>query len=282
MRKQLTGVFEGGLSVMARPLLSYFLLSLSPLFVSSVSGKDSYAWHAAEVSGDEKAVLVLCPGMNGDGAFFFNESPWMDFAAAHNLGVIAIAFKSDADAMYGEAREGYYWPEQGSGDALLGAIRKTYGEVVPILIYGFSGGAHFASRFAEWKPDRVIAWAAYSAQFWDSPHPSETNPPGIVACGEYDGPRWHPSFAYFYEGRQQGKPWVWVSLPETGHYRHGAFEQFVRDFFTGVYTKAGPAAFADVESGERFEAPDESIQSELLAIFPDETLRKAWREVHAF
>jgi pimeloyl-ACP methyl ester carboxylesterase len=254
------------------------LLALS----ASVACADTYDWHAADVRGDEKAVLVLCPGMNGDGAFFLDESPWMDFAEVHGLGVIALAFKSKSEQMYGEARQGYYWPEQGSGDALLMAIRKTYGEDLPILIYGFSGGAHFTSRFVEWAPERVVAWAAYSAQFWDSPRESEANPPGIVACGEYDGGRWHPSFSYFYEGRKLGKPWLWVSLPETGHVRHGAFEQFVRGFFAGARNGAGPAAFADVESGELFESSDASIQSELLAIFPNDTLRKAWRDVHAF
>lgn len=256
----------------------HLLLALN----ASVVSADSYAWHAAAVRGDEQAVLVLCPGMNQDGVFFLNESPWMDFARSHQLGVVALAFKSNADQMYGKARKGYYWPDQGSGDALLAAIDKTFDKDLPILIYGFSGGAHFTSRFAEWKPSRVIAWAAYSAQFWDSPRPSETNPPGIVACGEHDGGRWHPSFSYFYEGRQLGKPWVWVSLPETGHYRHGAFEHFVRDFFTAVYDNTGPAAFADVESGETYEDSDESIQRELLAIFPSDALRKAWCEVHAF
>lgn len=256
----------------------WLLLALA----AGVACADSYGWHAAKARGDEKAVLVLCPGMNQDGVFFLDESPWMDFARAHQLGVVALAYKSDADQMYGNARKGYYWPDQGSGDALLAAIDETFGRDLPILIYGFSGGAHFTSRFAEWKPERVIAWAAYSAQFWDSPRSCETNPPGIVACGEHDGVRWHPSFSYFYEGRQLGKPWVWVSLPETGHYRHGAFEQFVRDFFAGVYNSAGPAAFADVESGETYEDFNESIQSELLAIFPNDTLRKTWREVHAF
>ena len=257
------------------------LLALGASVVCAVA-KDSYAWHPVDVRGGERAVLVLCPGMNQDGAFFLKESPWMDFAAAHNLGVIAIAFKSDADAMYGEAREGYYWPEQGSGEVLLAAIHETYGEDLPILIYGFSGGAHFTSRFAEWAPERVVAWAAYSAQFWDSPLPNEVSPPGIVACGEHDGARWQPSFAYFYEGRQQNKPWVWVSLPETGHYRHGAFEQFVRDFFTGVQEGSETTAFADVASGERFENSEDSIQSELIAIFPNDTLVQAWRQVHAF
>ncbi|MDQ8209823.1 hypothetical protein QEH52_20050, partial [Coraliomargarita sp. SDUM461003] len=196
-------------------LIRIFLCSLLALSASVLSA-DTYGWHAAEVRGDERAVLVLCPGMNGDGAFFLKESSWMDFAEDNRLGVIALAFKSRSEQMYGEAREGYYWPEQGSGKALLDAVRTTYGRDLPILIYGFSGGAQFTSRFVEWVPERVIAWAAYSAQFWDSPQISEANPPGIVACGEHDGGRWYPSFSYFYQGRQQHKPWVWVSLPRTG------------------------------------------------------------------
>lgn len=262
--------------------LAHIVICLSLVFFAGVLRADSYTWYAAKVRGDEQAVLVLCPGMNQDGAFFLQESPWMDYAEANQLGVIALAYKSNPDQMYGKARKGYYWPDQGSGNVLLAAIENTYGAALPILIYGFSGGAHFTSRFAEWKPERVVAWAAYSAQFWDSPQANEINPPGIVACGEYDGPRWHPSFSYFYEGRQHGKPWVWVSLPETGHFRHGAFEQFVRDFFVGVYSGEGPATVADVESGEFHETVDDSIQSELLAIFPNEGLRRAWRDVHAF
>ena len=249
---------------------------------ASIASADSYNLHAAKVRGDEKAVLVLCPGMNQDGAFFLQESPWVDFATKNQLGLIALAYKSKPDPMYGEARQGYYWPEQGSGDALLTAIRKTYGSDLPILIYGFSGGAHFTSRFAEWVPDRVIAWAAYSAQFWDPPHVNKINPPGIVACGEHDGVRWHPSFSYFYEGRKQNKPWIWVSLPDTGHYRHGNFEQFVRDFFNGVQVSSGNIAFADVESGELFESSEDAVQTELMAIFPNDQLIQAWRGVHAF
>jgi pimeloyl-ACP methyl ester carboxylesterase len=262
--------------------VAHIVICVLLTFQVSSAFADSYAWHAAEVRGGEKAVLVLCPGMNQDGGFFLEESPWVDFAKANNLGVITLAFKSNPDLMYGDARQGYYWPQQGSGEALLDAIRTTYGKDLPILIYGFSGGAQFASRFVEWIPERVVAWAAYSAQFWDSPHESEINPPGIVACGEEDGARWHPSFSYFYEGRQYDKPWVWVSLPETGHSRHWHFEQFVRDFFDGVQQAAGTSAFADVESGELFEKSEDSIQSELLAIFPNDQLLLAWRDVHAF
>jgi len=242
---------------------------------------ESYAWHAAEARGDEKAVLVLCPGMNQDGAFFLRESPWMDFADAHDLGVVVIAFESDAEKMYGDAREGYYWPEQGSGEALLEAVRETYGEDLPILVYGFSGGAHFASRFAEWAPGRVTAWAAYSAQFWDSPGRNDADPPGIVACGEHDGARWHPSFSYFYEGRDLSKPWIWVSLPETGHVRHGAFERFVRGFFADVLAGGGSRVFVDIGTGVEHPGEGAALQPELLAVLPSGELLAAWRELHA-
>ncbi|MDQ8209808.1 hypothetical protein QEH52_19975, partial [Coraliomargarita sp. SDUM461003] len=97
-----------------------------------------------------------------------------------------------------------------------------------------------------------------------------------------DGGRWYPSFSYFYQGRQQHKPWVWVSLPRTGHNRHGAFEQFVRDFFEVTRGESCAAAYADVESGEVFEASEEAVQQELMAIFPNQNLIQAWRELHAF
>jgi pimeloyl-ACP methyl ester carboxylesterase len=256
------------------------VISLLLVLLTSVASADSYPWSAADVRGDEQAVLVLCPGMNQDGAFFLNESPWMDFARDNDLGVIALSYKSNSDQMYGESREGYYWPEQGSGEALLDAVRSTYGRDLPILIYGFSGGAQFTSRFAEWVPERVIAWAAYSAQFWDSPSTNSVTPPGIVACGELDALRWFPSFAYFYEGRALGKPWTWVTLVETGHHRKGSLEAFVREYFISVLNdESSPGIYLDVDS--RLVVFEENVmQPELISWLPNERLIESWRGVH--
>lgn len=285
MRKQihtmLAGRFGGSGSVV-RLCLPVFLLSLFILSGSDATGADDVLdWHAAEVRGDEKAVLVLCPGMNGNGAFFLEESKWMDFAKTHRLGVIALAFRSDPGGMYGEARQGYYWPEQGSGEALLSAIRETYGEDLPIIIYGFSGGAQFAGRFVEWMPERVIGWAAYSAQFWDAPKPHAVTPPGIVACGEHDGSRWHPSFSFFYQGRALGKPWIWVSLRDTGHVRHGAFESFVREFFEMTLMGESRDYYVDVGTCDPVADETATLQPELLAVLTSESLFKSWSAIHA-
>lgn len=259
-------------------VLLFFSVLISPL-----SGGDRFEHRSLAPTGGEEAVLVLCPGMNADGGFFLEEEPWVSFAREHRLGLTAIDYRSGAKGLYSADRRGYYWPEQGSGEALLEEVRSVYGADLPILIYGFSGGAHFASRFVEWVPERIIAWSAYSAQFWDSPGGTADLPPGIVACGEEDGVRWFPSFAYFYEGRELGKPWAWVSLADTGHTRNGPFEAFVRDFFGAVLDggeDTEPVAL-DILSEETVGTDDVFFQPGLVAVLPSPALVESWRALHA-
>ncbi|GHC06596.1 hypothetical protein [Cerasicoccus arenae] len=265
--------------------MGFHLVILAFIFaIQIVAAKDVYDYSVIDVTGDERAVLVLCPGLNQNGDFFLNEKPWLNYAREHQIGLMALSYKSDTRKLYNGEREGYYWPDQGSGDALLEAIRKEYGKDLPIFIYGFSGGAHFTSRFVEWKPERILAWTAYSAQFWDSPKSAEIMPPGIVACGELDGLRWQPTFAYFYEGRALGKPWIWISLSETGHGRHRAFEQFIRDFFSTALEDSNIpknlGVFVDVDTGEEYVDPDSTYQPALLSFLPTRMLLEPWGELN--
>lgn len=261
---------------------AFILLALSQGLITLRA--DRFDHHFLPVTGEERAVLVLCPGMNGDGAFFLEEEPWVSFAREHQLGLLAIHYRSAPEPMYTEERQGYYWPEQGSGPALLEAIETHYGKPLPIVIYGFSGGAQFASRLVEWAPERIITWAAYSAQFWDPPQAAGTNPPGIVACGEHDGVRWFPSFAYFYQGRELGKPWTWVSIRETGHVRHREFEAFVREYFACILRSCESSAgdnFMYVDVGTEEASSESSIlQPGLLAWLPDASLMAGWHGIH--
>ena len=119
--------------------------------------KESFQFSFSPSNNNIKAVLVLAPGMNTDGAFFLKETPWMDFAKRNNLGVIALNYSSSEEDLY-QNRKGYYRPEQGSRQALLNEIKRVYGKDLPIVLYGFSGGAQFVSRFVDWCPDRIIAW----------------------------------------------------------------------------------------------------------------------------
>ncbi len=232
-----------------------------------------------------KAVLVLAPGMNTNGEFFTKETPWLDFAKKNNLGIIALNYWSATEDLY-ETKTGYYWPQYGSGQALLDEVKRVYGKDLPLVLYGFSGGAHFVSRFIDWCPDRVLAWCAYSAQFWDYPKSGAklTKARGIVACGEKDGMRWQPTFAYYYKGRRDKRPWIWVSISNTGHNRSAKFEKFIREFFDEELAvwrgdkKPQKDIYCDITSSD-----DDGFvfndKSEMYCPFRSKELIETWRRI---
>jgi hypothetical protein len=263
----------------------FFLLTI--IAKMSLFAEDSLKFSFIESNNAVKAVLVLAPGMNTDGAFFLKESAWVEFAKKNNLGVIALNYSSTEEDLY-ENRKGYYWPEQGSGQALLDEIKRVYGKDLPIILYGFSGGAQFVSRFVDWCPDRIIAWCAYSAQFWDYPKDASkvTQARGIVACGDQDGLRWQPSFAFYYQGRKNKRPWIWVNISNTGHNRSAKFEKFVRQFFDEELAiwrgdkKPSNDIYSDISNSDN-ELLMLSEQPELQCPFRTQELLDSWKKIQA-
>lgn len=255
--------------------------------------KDSFKFSNLPINGNESAVLVLAPGMNMDGSFFLNEKHWIEFAKNNNLGLIALNYKSNPVDMYSGERKGYYFPkESGSGKALLDEIKRLYGKDLPIIIYGFSGGAQFTGRFIDFAPDRIISWSAYSAQFWDNPKDLKeggTSARGIVACGDLDGSRWQPSFAFFYRGREQGKKWIWVGRKNTEHVRSAKLESFIRKFFEkelDLYIKQikqdeKTELYADISTLKQISIEEEEISMGLSCPFRDKEIYDIWKEIHA-
>lgn len=177
------------------------------------------------------AVLVLAPGCNGDGEALAMDANWLRFAEENRLMLVGLSFASEISALH--SGTGYYYAMKGSGKLLLNAVDRLMVKPLPVLLYGFSGGAHFTARFVEWRPERVAAWCAYSAGWWDDPLPSAFMPLGIIACGEEDG-RLGASLSYFKRGRAIGKPWLWVGIPESGHVQDDRVGAFARDYFASV------------------------------------------------
>jgi hypothetical protein len=102
----------------------------------------------------------------------------------------------------------------------------------------------------------------------------------VIACGELDSARWFPSFSYFYMGREQGRPWTWVSLAETGHHRKGSFERFIRSYFASIIESGNPdgATFADIDTEEITTVSE--VQPELLTWLPSKELLEDWKSIH--
>lgn len=246
-----------------------------------------FKFHHVPTSGNESAVLVLIPGMNTDGEFFLSEKLWTEFAKTNNLGLIALNYHSDVEDLFVH-KKGYFYPDQGSGAALIQEIRRLYGKDLPVLIYGFSGGAQFTGRFVDFAPDRILAWCAYSAQFWDEPkdEKSGTKARGIVACGEFDGMRWQPSFAFFYQGRMKNRPWVWLSISNAEHNRSARLESFVREFFAEELAihfgkkKAEEDIIVDISTTDNplLELSDSRA---LKCVFRNQALVNSWTKIHS-
>jgi pimeloyl-ACP methyl ester carboxylesterase len=227
-------------------------------------------------------VLVLLPGMNGDGKVLVSENSWRDFAKTHGVGLVGVTFSSPPSLLYGNPAKGYYYPEQGSGAALLNGLSKIYGKDVKILLYGFSGGAQFGSRFAELYPEKMLGWAAYSASFWKAPSSAGPNSsPGVIACGEFDAQRYGPSFAYFQQGRRKDARWTWVSIGNVGHMRHKRFEEFIRAYFASVLDgKFDHAQWLDAETKLPTTEDDRLLNPALSVWLPTSAIADSWLKLH--
>lgn len=226
------------------------------------------------------AVLVLCPGCNGSGKNLIATPVWHEFALQHNLGLTGISFASEIRDLHNGA--GYYYAHNGSGKILLDGIQNIFGKDLPILMYGFSGGAHFTARFVEWQPKRIVAWCAYSAGWWDAPKSGNHIPPGIVACGENDA-RLGASLMYFKQGRAIGKPWLWLAIPNNGHSPDMRAEAFIRKYFAamlagqtdGIARHGG--LWVDVDTRTPVKEYVLQQHPSVTAWLPDANLLEAWQ-----
>lgn len=226
-------------------------------------------------------LLILCPQCNGNGKDWIENSIWQKFAQDHSLDLIGLSFASEVSLL--QSGHGYYYARQGSGQLLLDGIRRVYHQDLPILLYGFSGGAHFASGFVEWKPERVMTWCAYSAGWWTQPVSNDSCPPGLVACGEND-PRLGASLNYFKQGRALRNPWLWLCVPKTGHSIYPPAEDFIRDYFSAILENHGSVTSGEwVDINQKSKTDQELVDSEpsITGWFPDPKLIQQWKEIHS-
>jgi dienelactone hydrolase len=156
---------------------------------------------------------------------------WKNFASKYHLILLAPTFTTSPEEL--KNRKGYYYPDQWSGDATEEALaelgRQENVSTDKILIFGFSAGAHFAHRFALWKPDQVKGFVAYSAGWWDDPTEKLAHVPALIMCGEAD-PRYDATWQFMFQGQLLNLPWVWRSYQGTGHEMTPAVQKMAESF----------------------------------------------------
>jgi hypothetical protein len=161
---------------------------------------------------------------------------------------------------------------------LLEALKQAGWSDVPLLLYGFSGGAHFTISFAAWSPGKVLGFCAYSFGWWNPP-PGNLRCPALIACGQFDAVRYGSSFAYFQAGRRQGSPWTWASIEAQEHDRCPKLDAFVREYFQSL-----------LHSPLEDQVTVDNVRKSLMkrtacdplttSVLPSETILESWRALH--
>lgn len=225
-----------------------------------------------------RGVLVLSPGANGSGESYLRSADWIQFAKEHDLGIVGLSFASNGEDLHNG--KGYYYAGNGSGKTLLEGIRQIYGRELPLVLYGFSGGAHFSGRFAEWAPEKVLAWCAYSAGWWEEPKVAKVATIGLIACGDED-PRYGACLMYFKQGRAAGRNWCWLSVPRNGHSPDPAAIRVIRRYLSLCLSSSSrEGIYVDVDLETETSAGEAVKMPSLTAWLPDRGLFDLWREVH--
>jgi pimeloyl-ACP methyl ester carboxylesterase len=237
-----------------------------------------FAWRSLAGTNTATGVLLLIPGFNGSGAAMLG-GRWAQFADECGLLLLAPTFHSNVEELH--RREGYYYPELWSGavieQALAEVARRERINTDKILIFGFSAGAHVAHRFALWKPDRVKAFVAYSAAWWDPPTEKLRDVPALIMCGEQDE-RLGATREFFERGLKLDLPFVWRAYRGVGHQMTPAVQRMAEAFLRHyAFSAKSEPQVGDVQT-YRFvpTAQSNEIPSAVRIVLPSRAVAEAW------
>jgi poly(3-hydroxybutyrate) depolymerase len=227
-----------------------------------------------------RPILILVPGYNGAGKPLL-AGFWADFADRTGTILLAPTFRTNLEEI--QSRTGYYYPSLWSGDVLLRAVEelatRTPADAESLFFYGHSAGAHFTHRFALWHPDRVAAFVAYSAAWWDPPAASIRDTPALIMCGE-DDPRYEATLEFYLASRPFDAPWVWRGFRHTGHESTPAVLRLAATFLEHYlrHTPDTPLA-GDIQTYGTIDWSDrESIPAEALTRLPTPAIAEIWKQ----
>lgn len=260
--------------LMSVPLFAVDVQKYSLPLAHEMQRADVYVANTAQTP---RGVLVLCPGRNGSAEDWVRQRQWQDFAQTNHLALVGISFASHDDAL--NQLQGYTIAALGSGQLLLDAVHQIYGRDLPIILYGFSAGAMFTNQFADWKPDRVIAWCACAGEN-EVQTIHDHSPPGIISCGEYDVSHYGAGLSYFKKGRALGKPWLWISVPKTEHTPASQVEEFARQYFHAILEGAKDSCWVDIDYKKQIPFHVAAKTPSVSAWLPSSALFKSWTGIH--
>ena len=128
--------------------------------------------------GERMGVLICTGGLPMDGDKYLRSDTreclgpqWKKFADDHYLLIVGLGFLFIPEDW--EKKESYQYAQAWSGKALyevLARLQKKFPiNVHELYLYGVSAGAQYSVRFAQMRPESVVAVAAHAAGGFDEP-----------------------------------------------------------------------------------------------------------------
>ncbi len=183
-----------------------------------------YHWSAFS---HPRGILVLANGACDTSGQLFRQLEWRSFAVMNRLAIVEIAFASPREALFDGT--GYYYASHGSGWLFEKALEKCLPGRLPLLLFGYSGGGHFVSRYAAWHPGRCVAWCASGVGWWDQPAATGNAPPGLLICGDQDS-RLEAMRRQYALARELALPWTLLEIPQMDHIMPASRIGHIQDF----------------------------------------------------
>ena len=179
----------------------------------------SFLLHVPRKVRKPRYILVLVPGLNGDGGWLLRDGQWSGFAEQTGGAIVACTFVKRGQFVH------YAAAQHGSGTALESAIEQldTKDSLhslkdLPVLIYGHSAGGQFAYGFSCHNPTRMIGFAAVKGGcYYPEPIDETYRVPGLMISGRKDLTRRRTAIRGLFElHRAKGASWCWME-DSSGH-----------------------------------------------------------------
>jgi hypothetical protein len=166
-----------------------------------------------------RAIIVLVPGMNGDGRSMANDPEWMGLAQRNGCALIGCSIKGIQGAVYHQV-------VQWSGDLFLRGIgelatKSNHPELknVPLGFWGHSAGGQWNYNFACWKPERTFAFIVNKGAYYQGTASQVVRriPSLWIAGGKDTDERIGNITSLYAENRRKGAAWGLLIEPATDH-----------------------------------------------------------------
>ncbi|MEM1057972.1 MAG: hypothetical protein AAGK14_01880 [Verrucomicrobiota bacterium] len=181
-----------------------------------------------------RGLLVLVPGINGDGRGQATNKGWQKLAREFDFGTLGLCMKSGPPY--------YHEAHRGSGEVLLQALEHFAEETereelenAPLAMWGHSAGGQFNYNFACLEPKRVITYVVNKGGYYAGKIKGDAEDiPAVYFMGETDSAERRKNIrALFEEARDEDAPVCLIVEKGVGH-GVGKTRSFAEAYFRTV------------------------------------------------